>query len=94
MNLTKEQLEALESMGYTLLSPEMAAIKLEVDELSLRDELQRIGSAARRAYYKGYIRQLIETRNAIIKAAHNGSNPAQQEILKMITRLQNQLIHI
>lgn len=84
MNLNTEQLEQLEQMGYALITPETAAINLEVDEVELREDIRKVGSPARRAYYRGYLRQLMETRNAIIKAAHNGSNPAQLELMKMI----------
>lgn len=84
MNLNTEQLEQLEQMGYALITPETAAINLEVDEVELREDIRKVGSPARRAYYRGYLRQLMETRNAIIKPAHNGSNPAQLELMKMI----------
>lgn len=94
MNLSREQLEQLELMGRNLISPEMAAINLEVDELEFLTELHTVGSDVRRAYYRGYIKQIIETRQALIKAAHNGSNPAQMELLKMMNRLQNELKHV
>lgn len=94
MNLTKEQREQLEEMAYNLVTPELAATNLEVDELEFMTELRTVGSEVRRAYYRGYIRQLTETRQAIIKAAHNGSNPAQLEILKMIRHATNALNHV
>ncbi len=94
MNLNTEQREQLEQMGYALITPELAATNLEVDELEFMTELRTVGSEVRRAYYRGYIRQLTETRQAIIKAAHNGSNPAQLELLKLINRLQNSLNHV
>lgn len=94
MNLNTEQREQLEQMGYALITPELVAANLEVDELEFLTELKTVGSEVRRAYYRGYIRQLTETRQAIIKAAHNGSNPAQMELLKLINRLQNSLNHV
>lgn len=94
MNLTKEQLEQLEKMGYDLITPEMAAINLEVDEVELKMVLSTIGSPARRAYYRGYIRQLIATREAVIKAAHNGSNPAQLELMKAIKTMKMALTDV
>ncbi len=94
MNLNTEQLEQLEQMGYSLITPELSAANLEVDELEFRTELGTVGSDVRKAYYTGYIRQLTETRQAIIKAAHNGSNPAQLELLKLINRFQNSLNHV
>lgn len=93
MNLTKEQREQLELMGYTLIPPQLAAINLEVDELEFLMELKTVGSEVRQAYYRGYLRQLVETRQAIVKAAHNGSNPAQVELLKLINRMQQAIDH-
>lgn len=93
MNLTKEQREQLEKMGYTLIPPQLAAINLEVDELEFLMELKTVGSEVRQAYYRGYLRQLVETRQAIVKAAHNGSNPAQVELLKLINRMQQAIDH-
>lgn len=93
MNLTKEQREQLEKMGYTLIPPQLAAINLEVDELEFLTELKTVGSDVRQAYYSGYLHQLVETRQAIVKAAHNGSNPAQVELLKLINRMQQAIDH-
>ncbi len=93
MNLNKEQLEQLEQMGYTLIPPQLAAINLEVNELEFLTELKTAGSGVRQAYYSGYLRQLVETRQAIVKAAHNGSNPAQVELLKLINRMQQAIDH-
>lgn len=94
MNLTREQREQLEEMAFNLLPPELAAINLEVDGLEFMTELRTMGTPVRRAYYSGYLRQLIQTRQAIIKAAHNGSNPAQLEILKLIRSIHNSLNHV
>ena len=93
MNLTKEQREQLDQMGYTLIPPQLAAINLEMDELEFLTELKTVGSEVRLAYYCGYLRQLVETRQAIVKAAHNGSNPAQVELLKLINKMQNAIDH-
>ena len=93
MNLTKEQREQLRQMGYTLIPPALAAINLEMDELEFLTELKTARSEVKRAYYSGYLQQLVETRQAIVKAAHNGSNPAQVELLKLINRMQQSIDH-
>lgn len=93
MNLNKEQREQLEQMGYMLIPPQLAAINLEMDELEFLTELKTEGSEVQKAYYSGYIRELVETRQAIVKAAHNGSNPAQVELLRLINRMQNAIDH-
>ena len=93
MNLTKEQLEQLKEMAYNLVTPELAAINLEVNELEFMTDLRTMDTPVHRAYYSGFLRQLMETRQAIIKAAHNGSNPAQLELLKMIRQVTNDINH-
>lgn len=93
MNLTKEQLEQLERMGYMLITPELAAINMEIDEVLFRMELKEPKSPVRNAYYRGYLKQLLETREAITKAAHNGSNPAQLELMKLIKSFTLSLNH-
>lgn len=84
MNFNEEQLKEIEEMGFLLLTPEQCAINLELSEADFLTELHTKGSAVRRAYYRGHLRQLTQTRMAIITAAHNGSNPAQVELLRMI----------
>lgn len=81
MNLTSEQLKAVEDMAYRLIPPNLTAINIEVDEYEFIQQVRTVGTPAHNAYYKGYVKQLIETRESIIKAAHNGSNPAQQDLL-------------
>ncbi|MDO4755846.1 MAG: hypothetical protein Q4A54_05850 [Parabacteroides sp.] len=91
MNLTKEQLEAVESMGYLLLAPSYCSINLEVDDTDFVLALRDPSSAVYKAYYRGYIRQLVETRQAIIKAAHNGSNPALEQLMGFIVDVNQHL---
>jgi hypothetical protein len=91
MNLTTEQLKSIEDLAYRLIAPELVAINIDVDELDFIHEVRTPGTDARIAYYKGYLKQTIETREAIIKTAQNGSNPAQSEILKFLTDIQNHL---
>lgn len=43
------------------------------------------------AYYRGYIRQKMEVQRSIIKAAQNGSNPALEQLLRMLNDISNQL---
>ena len=41
--------------------------------------------------YRGHLRQMVEVREAIIKSAVNGSNPAQQELIKFFKSQQRYL---
>lgn len=87
MHLSEEQLRAVEEMGYRLFSPELTAINIEVDEYEFVEEIETPGTEIRKAYYKGIIRQETELREAIIKAAGNGSNPAQEQLLRLLIQL-------
>lgn len=89
MHLTEEQLKQVEEMGYRLFLPELVAINIEADEEEFMMAVEEIGSDVRKAYYKGLIRQECELRDSIIKAAHNGSNPAQEQLLKMVSQLKS-----
>lgn len=91
MNLTEEQLESVRQSGELLIPPTLVAINLEVDEMDFLVDIRTPGTPIHRAYYKGYLNQLTETRAAIIKAARNGSNPAQMEVLKFIQEVNLQL---
>ena len=91
MNLTEEQLESVRQAGELLIPPTLVAINLEVDEMDFLVDIRTPGTPIHRAYYTGYLNQLTETRAAIIKAARNGSNPAQMEVLKFIQEVNLQL---
>lgn len=87
MHLSAEQLEIIEQMGYRLFTSAMVAINIEADEDEFAEEINIPGTDARIAYYRGVIRQEMELREAIIKAAGNGSNPAQEQLLKMLNKI-------
>lgn len=91
MNLNEEQLKSVEMLAYRLFTPSMVAIAVGVDELDFVADVRIPGTPARIAFYKGYLQQQVETREAIIKAARNGSNPAQIELLKFFKQM-NQAI--
>ena len=93
MNLTQEQLKGIKDCAYRLITPELVAINVGVDETDFMDELRTAGSPVRNSFYRGYVRQLIETREAIIKAAQNGSNPAQAELIGFMKELSQHLAH-
>ena len=90
ISLTKEQSEALEDMAYCLIQLPLIAINLELEEFELKELLQQ-PSSVRTAYYRGYIRQKMEVQRSIIQAAQNGSNPAIEQLIKMLNDISNQL---
>ena len=91
MNLKPEQLKAVEDLAYRLISPEMVAISIGVDEFDFIHAVRTPGTEARNAYYKGYLQQTVEVREGIIKTAKNGSNPAQVELLKFLKDINQHL---
>lgn len=91
MNLTQVQLDEIEKMAYRLIPPGLIAINLGVDETDFITELRTPGTAIRSAFYRGHLRQMVEVREAIIKSSINGSNPAQQELIKFFKSQQQYL---
>ena len=84
MNLTQEQREEIEKMAYRLIPPGLIAINIGADETDFLAEV-------RTACYRGHLRQTVELRESLIKSAVNGSNPAQQELIKFIKSQQQYL---
>ena len=77
-------------MAYMLFTPEQIAINIEVDEIDFLLEIETT-SPSRTAFNRGLIRQEMELRTQIIKSAKNGSNPAQEQILKLLNTLKSSL---
>lgn len=77
-------------MAYCLIPLPLIAVNLEIEEFELK-ELLREPSPVRTAYYRGYIRQKMEVQRSIIQAAQNGSNPAIEQLIKMLGDISNQL---
>lgn len=86
MNLTKEQIDRVKNLAYRTMTTRVIANALEVDEVDFVDEVCTPGTPARKAYLSGMMQQMLETREDIIKAARNGSNPAQSELLRFLEK--------
>ena len=86
MNLTKEQLDRVKELAYSTMTTRVIANALEVDEVDFVDEVCTPGTQARKAFLSGMMQQMLETREDIIKAARNGSNPAQSELLRFLEK--------
>ncbi len=86
MNLTKEQLDRVKELAYRTIPARSIACAIEVDEVEFIDEVCTPGTAERKAFMSGMLQQMLETREAIIKAARNGSNPAQAELLRFLNK--------
>jgi len=93
MNITEEQLKAVEDMAYRLFPAHIIAINIGVDELELKNEIRTPDTDVRKAFFRGYIRQQNMLRESIIKSAKNGSNPAQMELIKLLKEFNRNLIY-
>lgn len=82
--MTTEQLEQVEQLAYRLFKPRQIAIimELNVEDFDARCHIIELPEA--KAYWKGRYQQIAELRENIIKAAKNGSNPAQEQLLAII----------
>ena len=76
-------------MAYRLIPPGLIAINIGADETDFLAELRTPGTEVRT--YRGHLRQTVELRESLIKSAVNGSNPAQQELIKFIKSQQQYL---
>ena len=89
MNLTKEQINEVVEMAGLFFGPEQIGLNLELTdheqemfELSVMDKTTNDPLSA--AYFKGRLSAQIALRAAIKQSAYNGSNPAQQIMLRFL----------
>jgi hypothetical protein len=87
MQLTKEQLEALEKMGASFLSIKECAIALEVDEVNFCKIMNDRTSEIFKTYWKGVLNAKVKHVKNVADLSDRGSSPAQQMIQKMIDHL-------
>ena len=92
MDLNDEILENIYQLAYRLFSPkEIAlAIGLPVEDFCIKCSIQ--DSPESKKYYEGRFQQLNEIREALIKAAKNGSNPAQEQLLQLLQEHNDDII--
>lgn len=83
--LNDKQLKELEEYAAVCLSIEELSVMLEVDDVKLQAAIFRSGKSAEYiAYNKGQLTEIIQIRQAIFKAAKDGSGPAQTLAVKII----------
>lgn len=85
--LNEEQLKELETLGAALFSIRDCALVLEVPASQLQDHVDEPDSAASKAYHRGRLITELATRQAVIKSASDGSNPAQVLALQLIKQM-------
>lgn len=90
-NFSEEQLNQIEEMAYLLISPTLIAVNLGMMEADLRSYLKDENSPVYQAFYKGLLRQKMELHRSIIKAAGNGSNPAQEQLKAMVRAIETDI---
>ena len=82
--LTKEQLENVYQMAYRLFTPKDIAIALHLPVEEFEDNVAVQGTPVHDKFYDGRLQQVSEIRESMIKAAKNGSNPAQEKLLELL----------
>lgn len=90
-NFSEEQLSLIEEMAYLLISPSLIAVNLGMLEADLRYHLKDETSPVYQAFYKRLLRQKMELHRSIIKAAGNGSNPAQEQLKAMVRAMETDI---
>lgn len=91
MSFNEEQLKEIEEMAYLLISPALIAVNFEMPEYEMRQYLKDEDSQVHKAFYKGLLRQKMALHRSIIKAAANGSNPAQEQIKNMVDAIETDI---
>ncbi len=89
MNLSAEQIDMVEELAELFFSPEDIAVNLELNEQDTEmfcDDVITKYSANPlvSAFLRGWLKGEIALRKAIMKAAINGSNPSQQQLLNFL----------
>jgi hypothetical protein len=90
MNLTEEQLKAIEMMASLFFSPEEIAINIEVDTDEFIELIVTKQGEAYNAYFKGWTNTEFELRKSILSSALNGSSPAQQLMKEYQNKARNE----
>lgn len=76
-------------MAYLGFEPKLIAINIDISEIDMELALRESGNTVRKAYYKGLIRLQMELRTNLIQSAKNGSNPAIEQLTKILQQLQS-----
>ena len=84
MVLSDEQLGQVYELAYRLFEPKEIALAMElpVEEFCIDCQIQ--DTPASKKYFSGRLQQMAEIREQMIKAAKNGSNPAQEMLLDLL----------
>ncbi len=91
--ISDDLLETVENMAFRLFSPSLIAINIGMPEYEFNERMKDPSDPIRQAFYKGYILQQSLLRESLIKAAQNGSNPAQLELIKILNDVNNKILY-
>ncbi len=89
MNLSAEQIDMVEELAELFFSPEDIAVNLELNDEETEIFVDGVTTRCSSipvvgAYIRGWLQGEITLRKAIMKAAINGSNPSQQQLLNFL----------
>jgi hypothetical protein len=92
MELSEEQLEAIERLAATAYPPKEVAFMLGVKPSEFCAQVKDEDSAASIAYYKGLLSSEHGVRESILSLARNGSSPAQTMANKLFDENRRNLV--
>ena len=86
--MSEEQLKEITEFAADYLSLEEIAEVMEVDKAEFKREFEEKRDLYK-AIRKGRLLTKSTVQRALITQAKNGSNPAQEKLLKLISRIEN-----
>lgn len=82
-----DRLSMIREMAYRTIPPSLIAEALGEDAEEFVMLVREHDTPEHTAYYEGYLRQLIELKEATIRAAKGGSDAAIEKIVKSLSAL-------
>lgn len=87
MDYSIDLLKKIETEASEMMTPTEIAFLLDIDELSLKDDINTIGHPARKSFFIGVVRTAQELRKNIREAAVAGSPYSISECQKQIINI-------
>lgn len=89
-DLSEQEQNELVQHAANYMSLSALAEIMEVDEAEFREAYEMPGNVVRQCVRKGRLLTQSEIQKALVTSAKNGSNPAQEKMLQIITRINNE----
>lgn len=87
MDYSDDLLKEIEKLGEDMMTPPEIGALLGIDEDIIVDDIHTKGTAVRKAYLKGYMRILQQTKQSVRDAAITGSPFALQKSIDYLNQI-------